>query len=136
MTLNELKTISKNIRELLSKDGIFFGISDHPEVETPTDSKYGVVVNFEKGSHKNIDGVSRRISIYQKINGKYLEVLHFHNFRWKQKTVYNMLSQAGFTYIKLDIAKVSKEGIKNLGKDFWNSYNKNPSVLTILAKNS
>jgi SAM-dependent methyltransferase len=136
MTLDELKIISKNIKELLSKDGIFFGISDHPEVHTPTDPKYGVVVNFEKGSYKNIDGASRRISIYQKINGRYMEVLHFHNFRWKQKTIYNILSQAGFSSIKLDIAKVSKEGIKKLGKDFWSSYNKNPSVLTILAKNN
>jgi len=134
MTIDELRILSKNIFTILSDKGVFFGLSDHPDVHTPTDPKYGVAVSFEKGVNKTAEGVPRRISIHQEISGRHMEVLHFHNFRWKKETVYEILSQAGFSHIEFSIPSVSKTGIKLFGKDFWENYYHDPTLLAVTAR--
>ncbi len=134
MTIDELKVVSKNIFALLSKNGIFFALSDHPNIHTKTDPKYGVAISFEEGVDINSDGAQRRISIYQPLLGEEKEVLHFHNFMWKQETVSQELRDAGFSSVEFSVPEVSQEGIKKYDKDFWKSYNDNPTIIAITAK--
>ena len=134
MTSDELEIVSKNISQLLTKDGIFFGLSDHPKACVPTDPKYGVAISFEDDVNRDVDGVPRRISIHQTVLNAQMEVLHFHNFMWKQETVLKALSQAGFSSVEFTIPKVSQEGIEKFKADFWNSYNDCPMTIEITAK--
>jgi 2-polyprenyl-3-methyl-5-hydroxy-6-metoxy-1,4-benzoquinol methylase len=134
MTREELELVARSIQILLKPGGIFFGLSDHPEVQVPTDSKYGVVVGLENEIENKGDGTQRRISIFQTLPGGQMEVLHFHNFLWTQTTVADILSKTGFTDIEFHVAPVSEEGVGLLGEEFWAAYNANPGVLAFSAR--
>lgn len=135
MTSDELEIVSSNISQLLTKDGIFFGLSDHPDACAPTETKYGVAISFEEGTDAQADGVPRRISIYQPVvDNQMMEVLHFHNFKWKKETVSTVLSQAGFASVEFTVPSVSAEGIEKYSNDFWRSYEECPTTIAITAK--
>jgi len=134
MTRDELAIVSRNISQLLSSNGVFFGLSDHPDACVPTNPKYGVAISFDEDVNPDADGILRRISIYQPVLNSQMEVLHFHNFKWKQDTVSQALQQAGFSSVDFAVPEVSSEGLEKYGNEFWKSYNDCPTTIAITAK--
>lgn len=134
MTFDELEIVSKNILQLLAPNGVFFGLSDHPEACVPTDPKYGVGISFDEDVDWNADGAPRRISIYQSVLNTQMEVLHFHNFRWKENTISTVLSETGFSSVEFFVPEVSPEGLIRHGDDFWRSYIECPTTIAITAR--
>ncbi len=128
MTYEELKRVARHVITLLKPGGKFFGMSDHPNVTMPTASKYGVVASMEN-NEKPVDGALRRVSIFQKVPGGELEILHFHNFLWMQSTILKALEEAGFIDIEFHIPEVTLEGIREFEPGYWNEYKQNPSIL-------
>ncbi len=127
MNKEELRIVTDNIHKLLKPKGLLFGMID--QTYTSSDLRYGVVLSLE-GTKKSHDGSLRRVSIYQ--NG--LEVLHFHNFIWKKETIEFTLKSSRFTQVTLSNASVSLEGVQELGKEFWNAYEKSPEQLIFSGK--
>ena len=130
MNKESLEQVTKNVSQLLKKGGTFFGMIDNPEITSASDSKYGVVIRPEEDASGNREVSPRRISIYQHD----LEVLHFHNFAWKAQTIKSILEKCSFSKITFTNARVSPEGRKKWGKEFWESYVKNPTQIVFSAQ--
>lgn len=134
MTEAELALVTRNIYRLLKPGGVFFGMSDHPELNMPTNPRYGVVVSLDDDVENRGDGTPRRISIYQRVPGGDKEVLHFHNFLWTQSTVESHLKSAGFRDVSFATPEPSPEGLAQYGTEFWHDYLRNPGVLTFFGR--
>ncbi len=129
MNRRELELVSKNIHRLLKPGGLFFALSDHPEACVPSNPEYGVVLGFDPNVVVE-EGAPRRISIYQR--GR--EVLHFYNFLWKQETISDVFSIAGFSSTEFAVPTISEEGVEKYGEDFWRAYRECPDQISILAR--
>lgn len=129
MNKEDLKRVIENVYKLLKPKGKFFGMLDSSKASLPSDPKYGVVINLENKGQKIEDNSLRRISIYQ--HG--LEVLHFHNFAWKTETIKEFLEKSKFSQITFKEARVSLEGIKKYGEEFWSEYKKHPDQTVFSA---
>ncbi len=128
MNRDDLKKVVNHISALLKPGGLFFGMLDHPDASSFSDSIYGVEISAE--GNAKIEGSPRRISIYQ--NG--LEVLHFHNFVWKTQTIKEIFEKLKFSQLTFRNARVSSKGIEEKGKDFWKRYQDHPDQLVFWAK--
>lgn len=129
MNKEDLKRVIEHVYKLLVQKGIFFGMLDNPNTKLPSEAKYGVVINSESNNKKIEDNSLRRISIYQ--HG--VEVLHFHNFAWQTKTIKEILEESKFSQIAFKEARVSPEGIKKYGEEFWKEYKEYPDQLIFSA---
>lgn len=129
MNKEDLKKVIEHVYKLLKPKGNFFGMLDNSKAPLPSDPKYGVVINLENNGQKIEDNSLRRISIYQ--HG--LEVLHFHNFAWKTETIKEFLEKSKFSQISFKEARVSPEGIKKYGEEFWSEYKKHPDQIVFSA---
>ena len=130
MNKSELNMLAINTKALLKQGGVFIGMADCPSGEVSLSSKYGVGLNFDEKNETQDEGKPRRVSIYR----DNMEVTHFHNFVWKQDTVRDALTTAGFSNINIAPATVSDFAKASCGGDFWKEYETAPDQVVIEAK--
>jgi SAM-dependent methyltransferase len=130
MNRSELNLLARNIQKLLKSGGVFIGMSDCPVGTKSLSPKYGVSLHFDEKNEHEEEGKPRRISVYKDS----MEVTHFHNFTWTQKTIMEVLMDAKFTDVLIEPATVNDFAKAACGGDFWKEYENTPDQVVIFAK--
>jgi hypothetical protein len=110
----------------LKVGGRFVTINKNPVVPLSSEKQYGST-HTAKGRVTN--GSKVKVTFYD--NKK--EVCSFYNYHWSKKIYEETLRKIGFKRIRWIPLEVSKEGLKNIGKDFWNEWYANSHLVVIEA---
>ena len=123
----DLLKMIKSVFINLKKGGKFLTILPNPKNPTQKDPRYEYVNEYIE---KKEDG-SKMSGIFvfnKKILGKIVW------FSWKEETYVSLLKKVGFRRVKWIKPKITKDGIKKYGKDFWKPFQKNPSLMFLEVK--
>jgi len=120
-TKEELLQMCKNIYKNLKKGGGFIGLNSNPFFPLHGNKKYGSEV---KGKEPLKEGDEITIILHNKN-----KIFSFINYFWKKETYEQALKESGFTNIKWHELEISKEGIREKGKEFWKDYKKGVIII-------
>ncbi len=123
----ELDAMCKNIYQNLKNGGRFIALNNDPDFPLFQNSKYGAIITSENPELKEGDKLT--VTFY--LNSK--KRCSFNNYYWKKQTYENSLKKAGLKDIKWHQLKVSEEGIKKYGNEFWQDFLKKPYLTIIEA---
>lgn len=123
----ELLRMCKDVYKNLKKGGRFISINRSPFTPLNKNAKYGSICE-SIGEFK--EGAGMKVTLYG--NGGDVNC-SFVNYHWSKETYECALKEAGFENIKWVPLEVSKEGIKEMGKDFWNEWYQNPYLIIVEA---
>ena len=122
----ELLRMCQDVYKNLKVGGRFVTINKNPEIPLSLEKQYGST-HTAKG--RITDGSKVKVTFYD--NKK--EVCSFYNYHWSKKIYEDTLKKVGFRRIKWVPLKVSKEGVKKMGKVFWNNWYKNNHLVVMEA---
>lgn len=125
-TKEELLKMCKGVYNNLKRGGRFIALNINPDSPLTHHKKYGATIECE-GPLK--EGCRLITKLYHE-NKEYCRFIDYH---WNKKTYEEVFKKAGFKGIKWIHLKVSEEGIKKLGKEFWKDYYKKPYIIIVKA---
>jgi trans-aconitate methyltransferase len=120
----KVESFFKKMYAHLSSEGVLIGVIDDPH--NFDNKKYGAIKRLKQRG----DGQAIFIDLYD-INQEFICTLTSHFF--KQATITSLLKEAGFE-VSWHEPIVSEEGVRVLGKEFWEGYSTHSELLYFLAK--
>ncbi len=126
-TKEELKTMCKNIFSNLKRGGRLLALNMDPLSALSKNKKYGAILT---GPNPLKEGDEIKITHFDKNNN---ETFSFKVFHWSKETYESALINAGFKQIEWHLMKVSEEGLKKFGKEYWDEYLSEPRLTIIEA---
>jgi hypothetical protein len=130
MNKRELDIFFNNVYKLLNKNWVFIWMTDKYISHNESFSKYWVLLSFDNKNKYIEEWKPRRVSILQ--NNK--EIIHFHNFYWKEDTIKESLINSDFKDISIKDAYISDKWINDLWFKFFKDYIDNPDQIVIEAR--
>jgi len=125
-TKEELFGMCKSIYKNLKEGGRFVTINNHPETPLMNHKEYGATSEINERLE---EGKVLKITLWDGDK----EVCSFNTYHWLRNTYEKALKEAGFKDIKWIDLKVSDEGIKRFGKEFWRGWDENHYLIIIEA---
>jgi len=129
-TKRGLVKMCNTVNQLLKKNGTFVAITLNPAVRPTKGIKYERKIVNVNGANAFKNGNGVKFEMYKK--GK--KSFEFICYYWSKKVYENCLREAGFKEIRWTEPTVSKEGIKKVGKKFWEGFEENPSPIGIVCR--
>ncbi len=123
---DDLKLAIKNIGNVLTPDGLFYGMTVNPNLLREGYQDYGIKITPMGSS----EGSRVKTELHSLDWEKFCE---FSNYHWSQKTYDTIFQNEGFE-TKWHKGIVSDDGIKKFGNDFWKKYKQEPIYWTMTAK--
>lgn len=126
-TEEELRNMFQNAADALKPAGRLVAINNNPQNPLTENTQYGEAARLIDSERGLVNGVQIQNTLYSPEG----IACQFKTFHWDKPTYESAIQKAGFKDIKWTIPKVSEEGIKRFGKEFWEPWYANP-FLTIL----
>lgn len=120
-TRNDLFRMCKSIGLNLKKRGRFVTLNLDPCNPSQPDKKYDCTIET---SFPLKEGAVVSVTAYLDER----KICSFDNYHWEKSSYENALRAAGFKTVKWNRIKVSRDGVKQFGKKFWENYLKQPGV--------
>ncbi len=127
-TREDLLLMLKSIYNTLTENGKFCAIIPHTKIKPTAGFELGrkIISASNKNHFQDGDIVHYEIeSEKENINIKY----HY----WSKETYESCLREAGFSKIKWEEPTISTEAITLFGKEYWSSYQENPSSIGVVC---
>ncbi len=119
----------KSIYNHLKDNGKFCAIVPHPNIQTMEEFEYERRVTSLNNKNIFEDGDVLKCEI--KKDDKYIE---FNFYYWSKETFNELLQKVGFKNIQWIEPFVSKEGIDQFGKEYWDKFLKKPSSIGFICQ--
>jgi toxoflavin synthase len=123
----ELEDMCFDCYNNLSENGTFLAINNNPEHPLSNEIKYGNLISCINYLPNEGD---KLIVTHPNANN----IISFTNYYWRKNTYEDYLRNAGFKSIDWLPIKVSKEGYKNKGTEFWKEFLEEPFFVVIRCK--
>jgi toxoflavin synthase len=128
-TISELEAMFRDAYVNLKEGGRVVAINNHPGNPITFNKKYGTVTRCLDPELK--EGAKLECTIY---NGDQIACPPFTQRYWLKGTYESAIKKAGFQSFAWHELKVSPEGIKEYGENFWEDFKKNPAVIVLEVK--